>query len=83
MDSATTLILAGVIILQSVGLILREWQNWKDRKDLLDRMMSAGFQEYKTLTNPKKPPPRRVFPGNMTDEEMAAADKKLREEKEK
>lgn len=67
MDNLITIILAGI-------LILREWQNWKDRKDLLDRIMCVDYQEYQALNKPKKTPPsRRVFPGRMTDTELAAA----------
>lgn len=68
MENAITLILAGI-------LILREWQNWRDRKDLLDRIMCVDYQEYQTLRKPKKTPPAQpVFPGRMTDEEMAIAE---------
>lgn len=67
MENALTIILAAI-------LVVREWQNWKDRKDLLDRIMCANYQEFQLLKSSKKiSPGRKVFPGRMSDEEMAAA----------
>lgn len=55
-------------------LILREWQNWRDRRDLMDRIMSADFKEYKRYTKPADPKPE--YPVNMTEEQLAEADAK-------
>lgn len=58
------------IILGAI-LIMREYQNWKDRRDLMDRIMSADFREY------KRSEPGRNMPsgkGRMSDEEMAKAE---------
>ena len=67
--NAPALVLAGV-------LCFREWQNWKDRKDLLDRIMCADYQQYKRLTAGKPPAPE--FPARMTDAELADAALKLK-----
>jgi hypothetical protein len=48
--------------------IAREWQNWRDRKDLLDRIMSVDYREYKTIIKPNRPPSANV---RMGDEELA------------
>lgn len=73
METATAIILHNTpaIILAGV-LLLREWQNWKDRKDLLDRIMSADYKDYKRFT--RAPDIVREYPTSMTDEEMAAAE---------
>lgn len=54
-------------------LAVREWQNWKDRKDLLDRIFSADFKEYKRLTSPPRSPGANV---RMSDEDLALAERK-------
>lgn len=62
------------IIILAVLLVAREWQNWRDRRDLLDRIMCVDYREFKRGER-KGPPPQIV---SMTDEEMAKAEKKER-----
>ena len=64
MENAIIIILAGT-------LIVREWQNWKDRRDLLDRIMSVDYREYKHYS---KPPAAQRANVRMSDEEMAKAE---------
>lgn len=54
-------------------LVLREWQNWRDRRDLLDRIMSADFHDYKRFTAPRR---HTGEPAGMSDAELAEAEKK-------
>lgn len=73
METATAIILhnAPAILLAGV-LLLREWQNSKDRRDLLDRIMSADFKDYKKFT--RAPGIVREYPTRMDDEQLAAAE---------
>lgn len=66
METAITLILAGV-------LVVREYQNWRDRKDLLDRIMCVDYREFKQKAHSPRPPGGNV---RMSDEEMAAEERK-------
>jgi len=59
------------IILGGV-LALREWQSWRVHRDLMDRLMSADFVEFKRLSSPRRSPGVNV---RMTDEEMAKAER--------
>lgn len=64
MEKFTIIILAGV-------LIMREYQNWRDRRDLLDRIMCADYREYKRSEPGRSAPTGK---GRMSDEEMAKAE---------
>lgn len=54
-------------------LIIREYQNWKDRKDLMDRIMCKDWPQFKKHTEARIA--HRGLPGRMTDEEMFHAEK--------
>jgi hypothetical protein len=59
------------LILLAALLIVREFQNWREKKDLMDRIMAASFIEYKRFTRPRPAP---GGPVNLTDAEMAKAE---------
>ena len=60
------------LILLSALLIVREYQNWRERKDLMDRIMAANWPEYKRMTQFRRAPSGTV---NMSDEELAKAER--------
>ncbi len=72
-------ILTAVIAILCALIVVREWQNYKDRRDLMDRLMSADFKEYKRFNS--KPAARAVFPPGMNDAEMAIAQYNLDQQK--
>jgi len=76
-DMMVLWVLVIVIFILCWLMAMREWQNWRDRKDLLDRIMSADYREYKRHVVPAAAPLRR---GNvrMTDEELATAEEEER-----
>jgi len=54
-------------------LVIREYQNWRDRKDLMDRIMCKNWSEYKDKTSPRSP--KRGQPTFMTDEDFYKQEK--------
>jgi len=77
METATAIILhnAPAILLAGV-LLLREWQNHKHQSDLLDRIMSADYKDYKRFT--RAPAVLPEYPTRMDDEQLAAAEEEQR-----
>jgi hypothetical protein len=69
---------AGALILLGTLFIMREWMNWRDRRDLMDRLMCRDFQEYKRAAFRRSGPAdgKNV---NMTDEEMAEEERRRSE----
>ena len=50
---------------------VREWQNHKAQKDLMDRLMSRDFTEYARGNRPNI----KAAPARLTDAEMAEKEK--------
>jgi hypothetical protein len=75
MESVTLTLLHNIpaLILGGV-LLIRERQNAADRRELLDRIMSADFKEFKRYAGQNHK--CTEFPGRMTDEELAIAARK-------
>lgn len=63
--------MAIVILFLCALIAVREWQNNRERRDLLDRLMSADFRDFKRFGS--KPAARESFPPGMNDVEMAIA----------
>lgn len=69
----TEIILAATTAILSVTLLVREWQNRSERRELLDRIMCRDYQEFKRNERAGGHPSRpHVLPGRMSDEELAA-----------
>ena len=60
----------GLIIFLCGFILAREWMAWRDRKDLLDRIMCRDYEEYKRLNRKVI---LRKYPANMSDEMLAMA----------
>ena len=67
MENAITIILA-------IVLVAREYQNWRDRRDLLDRIMCVDYREFKKFEKPARPSAGNVV---MSDEQLAEAEKQI------
>jgi len=67
------LIVWNVIIL--IVLFFREFQNYKEKKDLLNRIMARDYEVYAKFEK-NKSKPKSEFPGYMTSEQMIDACKK-------
>lgn len=67
--------LVATILILACTICVREWQNRKERRELLDRIMSVDYQVFKRAERAAGVPARRhvVFPGNMSDAELAKA----------
>jgi hypothetical protein len=70
----TEIALISVIAALLALLVIREYQNRAERRDLLDRIMCIDFREYKRYNKDGKV--IAEFPGKMTDEQLAEAEKK-------
>ncbi len=71
MENATLIV---VIIILAALLVLREWQNRSERRELLDRVMCRDFQEYRKVNGTAAGKTRpHVLPGRMSDVDLAAA----------
>lgn len=68
-----------VIIILSGFLALREYLHFKERKDMLDRLMSRSFTEYKDNTNPE---PNNLEPEKDGTIDLVEAKKELYGEEE-
>lgn len=69
-----TVILTVVIITLAGLLVVREWQNRGERKELLDRLMCRDFQEYRRASGGAAGAARpHVLPARMSEAELAAA----------
>lgn len=66
----TVLIIWNIVILAI--WIIREVQNFQEKKDLMNRVMSRDYATYAKFEKPK-PKPKQEYPGYMTDEQMAEA----------
>lgn len=67
------LIVWNIVIL--VIWIFREFQNYKEKKDLLNRIMARDYEVYAKFEK-KKSKPKPEYPGYMTSEQMVDACKK-------
>lgn len=65
------------MLILATALCVREWQNYRERKELLDRIMSVDYQVFKRAQRAGGEARRHLhFPANMTDAELAAASDK-------
>lgn len=69
-----TIVLILVIVVLCALLLLREWQNYQERRELLSRIMSVDYTLFKRSERAAGLPSRpHVFPARMSEAELAHA----------